>query len=834
MDLPSAPKSESTVDGLAELAELAFDLRSAWNHGADTLWQQLDPDMWRETTNPWLTLQNASRARVRELWATPSFREQAEALRQRRAREATEARWFGMQPGAGDLGRVAFFSLEFAVSEALPIYSGGLGNVAGDYLKAASDLGIPFVGVGLLYQQGYFRQTIDRDGRQRELYPFNDTRQMPVVPLLDGNGDWVRVRLPRPGPPVWLRAWGARVGQVGLYLLDSNDPMNSPADRGITSQLYGGGSEVRLLQEMALGIGGWRMLRALGVRPDVCHLNEGHAAFVALERARDVMHDTGQPFRVAWTATRAGNVFTTHPPVEAGFDRFRPDLVAAYLGAYAKDELGISLNDLLALGRAQPDAANEPLSMAWLATRGSGAVNAVSRRHGEVSRALFQTLFPRWPRSEVPVGYVTNGVHVASWDSASADALWTECCGRDRWRGELTDMRKIGDSSDADLWASRAKARHELVELARERAAEQLAAEGVQGHPVEAASRVLDPDTFTIGFARRFASYKRPTLLLHDPERLLRILTQSSRPVQIVVAGKAHPQDEEGKALLQTWVRFARRPDVRPHAVFLADYDLRLAERLVQGVDLWVNTPRPPWEACGTSGMKVLVNGGVNFSALDGWWAEAYRPEVGWALPGDGFDDAADAAHLYDRLESEIIPAFYTRDAAGLPLAWLARMRASMSELTPTYSANRAVREYTEHYYLPAARGYARRSAEAGASAAGLVGWENDARAHWPAIRFGDVRVRSEGGRHTFSAAVYLEDIDADAVAVELYADDDGAHGPCRVAMRRESPLVGAHGHVYVADVPDSRPADHFTPRVVPSHVDAIVPLELPLVTWAR
>lgn len=834
MDIPTAPTGDSSADGFAELAELAFDLRSAWNHRSDTLWEQLDAEIWRETGNAWLVLQSASRARVRALWATATYRAQVEELRERRRREVTEARWFAGQPGARELGAAAFFSLEFAVSEALPIYSGGLGNVAGDYLKAASDLGVPLVGVGLLYQQGYFRQAIDAEGRQREFYPFNDTRQMPVVPVRDAKGDWIRVRLPRPGPPVWLRAWGARVGYVGLYLLDSNDPLNAPADRGITSQLYGGDSEVRLLQEMVLGIGGWRLLRALGNKPEVCHLNEGHAAFVALERARDFMRDSGQPFPVAWAATRAGNVFTTHTPVEPGFDRFQPDLVAGLLGAYARDELGISIDDLLALGRARPGDSREPLNMAWLATRGSGAVNAVSRRHGEVSRAIFQPLFPRWPRSEVPVGYVTNGVHTASWDSASADALWTETCGRDRFRGDMTEAKKVAAASDAALWAARAKARLDLVTFARDRVALQLAASGAQDEVLGAASRVLDPDTFTIGFARRFTSYKRPTLLLNDPERLARILRNPARPVQIVVAGKAHPQDEEGKALLQTWVHFVRRPDIRPHAVFLADYDLRLAERLVQGVDLWVNTPRPPWEACGTSGMKVLVNGGVNLSALDGWWAEAYRPEVGWALAGDGSDDRTDAANLYDLLEREIIPAFYTRDASGLPQAWLTRMRASMAELTATYSANRALREYTERYYVPAARAFAQRAAEGGKAGAQIVSWENDAKDHWSALRFGEVRVRTDGGQHFFSATVYLDDIDPDTVAVELYADGDGTHGASRVVMRRDAPLVGARGYVYVAEASDARAAGDYTARIVPSHRLANVPLELPLVTWAR
>jgi starch phosphorylase len=834
MPLPGPLIPSSFSEGFDPLAQLAFDLRSAWNHRADALWEALDPELWNETGNPWLVLQSASRERLRQLWSTPSFRRLADDLGEERRREDAAPTWFQAQPGAADLNTVAFFSLEFALSEALPLYSGGLGNVAGDYVKAASDLGLPLVGVGLLYQQGYFRQSIDADGAQREFYPFNDTTQLPIVPVRDANGEWVRVRLPRAGPPVWLRAWGARVGRVVLYLLDSNDPSNLPADRGITAQLYGGGPEVRLLQEMALGIGGWRLLRALNLRPDVCHLNEGHAALVPIERARDFMREQGVSFDIALMATRAGNLFTTHTPVEAGFDRFGPDLVAAYLGTYVREELGISLSAFLALGRTHPDNEREPLSMAWLAARTSGGINGVSRRHGEVSRRLFQVLFPRWPEIDVPIGHVTNGVHVASWDSAESDAIWTRACGKDRWRGDLQKIACIRECSDAELWGLRAKARSDLVAFARERVVRQLAAAGLAGNELEAAGRTLDADALTIGLARRFTAYKRPTLLLRDAERLARLLKDPRRPVQIIVAGKAHPHDENGKALVQDWVRFVRRSDIRARAVFLADYDLRLAERLVQGVDLWLNTPLPPWEACGTSGMKVLVNGGLNLSALDGWWQEAYRPEVGWALEHDDWNEDRDASRLYELLERELVPAFYERNPSGLPPAWLGRMRESIATLTPTYSANRALREYAERFYLPAAKAFSGRIAHGAATAAALVEWEQTVRLHWTAVRFGEVRVQTEAGTHRFSAAVYLDDLAPELIAVELYADDDGENSSFRAPMRRDAPLMGSRGFVYVADVRTPRPAEHFTPRAVPYHPAALMPLELPLVTWAR
>jgi starch phosphorylase len=831
-----APSSlpPSLAGGTDPLADLAFDLRSTWNHEADRVWELIAPELWNETGNPWVVYQSAPRDRLHDLWQAPSFRDLVLKIQAERREARARPSWFQGAHGDCRVSSIAFFSLEFALSEALPIYSGGLGNVAGDFLKASDDLGLPVVGVGLLYQQGYFRQAIDASGAQRDFFPFNDTRLLPVAPVRDRHGEWIRVRLPRPGPPVWLRAWGARVGDVPLYLLDSNDPENLPADRGITSQLYGGDSEVRILQEMTLGLGGWRMLRTLGLSPAVCHLNEGHAAFVAVERARDFMASSGVSFDVALAATRPGNVFTTHTPVRAGFDRFSPELVGAELGAYVRDELGLTLDQFLALGRAPGSGAHEPLNMAWLGARTSGSINAVSRRHAAVSRRIFAPLFPRLPEFEVPVGHVTNGVHVPSWDSADADVLWTRACGADPWRGTLESVsHDIATRSDAELWQMRGDARAKLVTFVRERLTRQLAASGVEGARLEEAANVLNPDVLTIGLARRFAEYKRPTLLLRNEERLARILRNGARPVQIVVAGKAHPQDATGKALVSEWVRFSRRRDLRQHAVFLADYDLRLAERLVQGVDLWVNTPRPPWEACGTSGMKVLVNGGLNLSFRDGWWDEAYRPDLGWAPEGDGRDDARDAESLYSVLEREVVPAFYDRDPAGLPGAWIGMMRSSMAELTPLYSANRAVREYCERYYLRAGEAFARRSGDGTERAKALVALRELLLAHWGNLRFDDVRVRTDGGRHEFAAALYIDDLDPDAIAVELYAEGRGEEAPVRVPMRRAVPLIGARGFTYHAEVPDGRPASDYTPRAVPACADSLGPLELPFVLWA-
>jgi starch phosphorylase len=829
------------VEGFDSLAELALDMHWYWNHSADEVWRQLDPGLWDLTYNPWVVLQTVSRDQLHRSLADPAFRKKVEDLLRASRREAESPAWFQQNHPQTPLTSVAYFSMEFMLSEALPIYSGGLGNVAGDQLKTASDLGVPVVGVGLLYQQGYFRQVIDKDGAQQALFPYNDPGQLPITPLRDPNGEWLRLELKLPGYSVWLRAWQVQVGRLKLYLLDSNDPANFPARRGITSELYGGGPELRLNQELALGIGGWRLLNALGIKPEVCHLNEGHAAFAVLERARTFMEETGQPFEVALSVTRAGNLFTTHTPVAAGFDRFAPALIEQYLGWYAQDRLGISLHDLLALGRQNPHDSSEPFNMAYLAVRGSRAVNGVSRLHGQVSRRIFMPLFPRWPENEVPIGHVTNGVHMSSWDSEESDALWTDSCGKDRWRGTLEtvgeDMRGVSDSR---LWECRASARQSLIEYIRKRLSRQLEASGASSEEVEGAKHIFDANALTLGFARRFAPYKRPNLLLHDLERLLRILTDPQRPVQLIVAGKAHPADQAGQTLIQGWTHFIRRTEARKHVVFLSDYDMLLTGQLVQGVDVWINTPRRPWEACGTSGMKVLVNGGINLSELDGWWAEAYTPGVGWAL-GDGkehgddpFWDAAEAEALYGLLEREVIPEFYIRDPNGIPVTWVARIRESMGRLTPRFSSNRTVREYTEQYYIPAARAYRERAADKGGMGTQLVHWQRALEQNWSNLRFGEVKVATDEGKHVFEVQVYLSGLNPNAVRVELYADGVTDGKPVRQEMMRGGQLVGANGYIYSAQVPSARPATDYTARVIPHHSGAVVPLEAARILWQR
>jgi starch phosphorylase len=830
------------VEGFDALAELALDMRWSWNHAADALWRHLDPELWDLTHNPWILLQTVSRDRLEQLAADPDFRRDVDELLQARRQAVESPAWFQQAYPDSPLTCVAYFSMEFMLSEALPIYAGGLGNVAGDQLKAASDQGVPVFGVGLLYQQGHFRQVLDSEGGQRALFPYNDPGQLPISPLRETSGEWLRIQVELPGYSVWARAWQAQVGRVSLYLLDCNDMANFPAHRGITSELYGGGPELRLQQELVLGIGGWRLLKALGHDPQVCHLNEGHAAFAVLERARTFMEENGQPFDVALAATRAGNLFTTHTAVAAGFDRFSSALLWQYLGEYAEKKLGISFEDLLDLGRSTSPGASRDFNMAYLAIRGSGAVNGVSRLHGKVSRRIFTPLFPRWPEEEVPVGHVTNGVHMPSWDSAAADDLWTAACGKSRWMGATDTLEEeIQRISDAELWHFRTAASQAFIAYVRQRLARQLAtSSSASAEEIEEAGRVLEPNTLTLGFARRFATYKRPNLLLHDPERLLRLLTHSERPVQLVLAGKAHPADQPGQAMIREWARFIRRPGVRRHVVFLSDYDMLLTEHLVQGTDVWLNTPRRPWEACGTSGMKVLVNGGLNFSELDGWWAEAYTPEVGWAL-GDGLEhdddpawDAAEAEALYDRLEQEVIPLFYTRDEQGIPCGWVARMRESMAQLTPRFSANRAVREYTEAHYLPSAEAYRKRASEKGGSARSVTDWQRTLARAWPALRFADIKVETKDGRHVFAVHVHLGDLAPENVRVELYANGREEGQPER---RQEMELVsgpkGPSGAcAFQGQVDADRPASDYTPRVIPRCPGVSVPIEAPYILW--
>ncbi len=679
---------------------------------------------------------------------------------------------------------------------------------------------------------------LDETGWQQEIYPYNDSSSLPLRPVLAHNGAWLYIPIELPGRTARLHVWEAQVGRVSLYLLDSNNPLNSALDRGITSKLYGGGEEMRLVQEIVLGIGGWRLIKALGLESDICYLNEGHAAFVTLERARCYMEQQQIDLWEALWATRPGNVFTTHTPVTAGFDTFSLDLLAKYGFIYAEG-LGVAPEELVALGRRNAHDDDESFNMAYLAARTCGKMNGVSRLHGEVSQGIFQDLYPRWPKHQVPVSYVTNGVHVPSWDSPWADEMWTSSCGKDRWLGtEAVLASEIEALDDETLWTLCGQERTDLVHHARQRLRLQLGQRGAEADIIAQADQALDPNVLTLGFARRFTAYKRPNLLLRDPERFIRLLTGSEHPVQIVVAGKAHPADNEGKRFIQEWVQFATRQEVLNHVVFLEDYDIALAQELVQGVDVWVNTPRRPWEASGTSGMKVLANGGLNLSELDGWWAEAYTPEIGWAL-GDGKEhsepewDAVEAEQLYSILENEVIPMFYDRDAVGIPRTWVALMRASMARLAPQFSTNRMVREYVEKLYIPAAVVFRHRTIQGSQIAKELRQWDEQLRGHWHEVHWGNLTVTEEENDWVFEVQVYLGEIMPDFVQVQIYADPvDMGTSVCE-NMQCHASIPGAvNGYVYVGRVTNSLPYLDFTPRVVAYHPDACTPVENNLILW--
>jgi len=820
------------LDGLYDLA---MDMRWTGSQITDKIWKMLDPNAWEITNNPYLILQNVSEQKLLNAAEDEKIKAELASILDRKRSLEQEPSWFDQNCRDRDMGTVAYFSMEFGLSEALPIYSGGLGILAGDLLKTASDMGVPMVGVGLLYQQGYFRQILDYDGSQVEAFPYNDPTSLPIVPAQRKDGSWARTRVMLPGRDLILRVWKAQVGRVDLYLLDSNDPLNTPWDRGITATLYPAERERRLVQEIALGIGGWNALTEVGINARICHLNEGHAAFLVLARAYDCMKKTGLKFSEALWATRPGNVFTTHTPVAAGFDSFPLPLVMQYLERYAKS-YGASMQELLRRFHVDYE---KPLITARLAMRCCGYANGVSKLHGRVSREIFSSIYHRWPLQEIPMSHVTNGVHIPSWDSPEARELWkTVLSGYHLSAPSGSAWEDLSKISDSELWQFRNESRRSMIEYVRDRLVRQMKEHNASMEAVREAEDILDPDALTIGFARRFAGYKRPTLLIHHPDRLKRILCDSEKPVQLVVAGKAHPDDYQGKSLVREMTRFASLPGISSRMVFLEDYDIALARRLEPGIDLWINVPRRPMEACGTSGMKVLVNGGLNLSELDGWWAEAYTPQVGWAI-GDGREhddsswDAQEADQLYRLLEEQIVPLFYDRDRGGLPRGWISKVRASMAHLTPRFSSHRMVREYVEKAYLPGADSFCRRMANGAAVAKDLDRWHRRVDDCWEDLRFGELQVEKEEGFWKFEVEVYLGRMNPADVQVQLYADPISGGIPEKVVMATEE-TAGDDPRRFRAEVPNSRPAGDFTPRIVPHHPDADVPREAIHILWYR
>ncbi|MFT5675592.1 MAG: starch phosphorylase [Paraglaciecola sp.] len=828
---------------IKQILALATDLRWTWSHAGDEFWEYLDAATWKSTRNPYAVLQKLSVSRLSKLSRDKKFDLQIEALSRARDEYQNRSCWADRHFDDTKKAKIAYFSMEFGLGEALPLYAGGLGVLAGDYLKAASDLGLPAIGIGLLYDEGYFRQYLDNNGWQHEIYPHNDSRNLPLQPVFTEQGAWLTINIELPGRTVYFQVWQAQVGRTTLYLLDSNDPLNNPLDQAITGRLYAGSEELRLVQEIVLGIGGWQIIETLKLEIEICHLNEGHAAFAAIERARCFMEKYKLNFWQALWATRAGNIFTTHTPVTAAFDTFPVSLLERYGRVYA-ESLGIEPEELLNLGKKIPYHPTEAFNMAYLAARTCGQINGVSRLHGRVSRGIFADIYPQWPLSQIPVGHITNGVHMPSWDSALADTIWTNSCGKDRWLGlESSLSDSIEQLSDEEIWSLRGAQRNNLINYVRRRLTSRQDHWHASWQIPEHEMVRLDPNILTLGFARRFTEYKRPNLLLHDQQRLINLLSNTETPLQIIIAGKAHPRDDTGKRYIKEWFDFLRRPEIQARVVFLEDYDLRLAQHLVHGVDVWLNTPRRPWEACGTSGMKVLVNGGLNISELDGWWAEAYAADLGWALgsteyQAEGIDtveaDNRDALQLYDLLEQQVIPCFYQRDPSGIPVNWVQMIRRSMSQLTPIFSSNRMLRDYTEKLYLPALQDFKARCDNDALLAKTLFKWESCLYTHQDKIHWGDLRIYLENGASHFAVSVYFGDIPANYLQVQLFADSlNETEPPICLDMQRGAPIPGSlNGFVFHVELETQRRREHFTPRVIGFHGTARIPAENPLINW--
>jgi starch phosphorylase len=844
--LPSLPER------LSPLLEIARNLRWCWDHDAIELFRRIDDDLWTATDhNPIRMLGAVAQPKLEAAAADDGFVAHMDRVAQElHSYLGEKSSWFKRHYSqAGHDLTAAYFSAEFGVTECLSIFAGGLGILAGDHLKSSSDLGLPLVGVGLLYQQGYFRQYLNAAGWQQESYDENDFPNLPLTPVRG-----LRISVDLVDGPAMADVWKAEVGRVALYLLDTNIPENKPAHRDITDQLYGGDSEMRLRQEILLGIGGYRALVELGLRPSVFHMNEGHSAFLALEHIRRLMETRRLSFTEARVIATAGLVFTTHTPVPAGHDRFDPQLMERYFRGYAS-RLGISWDDFLGLGRVNPQDHGETFCMTVLALRLASFSNGVSALHGAVSRSMWASLWPGVPVEEIPISHVTNGVHFRSWVSAEMNQLYDRYLGP-RWRQEHRDpelWKRVDSIPAEELWRTHERRRERLVSSARRLLREQLRRRGAPKSEQDAARECLNADALTIGFARRFATYKRATLLLRDPERLARILNHPEFPVQIIFAGKAHPRDDAGKQFIRTIIETARRPEFRRRIVFVEDYDLAVARSLVQGADIWLNTPRRPLEASGTSGMKAMANGCLNLSILDGWWDEAWHSaeksdgQPGWAIgAGEDYDnpdyqDQVESQTLYDLLEHDVVPAFYERGADGVPRRWVARMRDSLRLLAPEFNMNRAVSQYTDVYLIAHQRCQSM-CGEDGTRARIAAAWLDRVSTSWRGIRIeaieNGVRELTVNTRVAVRARINLGALSPDDVQVELFVGGVDASGelikPLAFQMK---PTGEQQGDVHVFETVTAHAGtsgrNGYTVRVLPYHPDMPVSLIPGLITWA-
>jgi starch phosphorylase len=848
MNIRTFNVAASLPEELAPLRTLAHNLWWSWNAEAIELFIRLDRDLWRAVYhNPVLQLGRLSQQRLQAVKNDSGFIAHMRRVLARMERYMAMETWYHKVHDGLNPADIAYFSLEFGIHECLPIYSGGLGVLAGDHMKSASDLGVPMVGVGLLYRRG-FHQRLNADGWQQEVQIEHDFYNMPITLVRGGDQQPVTISVDMPGRAVRAQIWRAQVGRVPLYLLDTNLEANQPADREITLQLYGGDNDMRIRQEILLGIGGVRLLRALGLNPRVCHMNEGHSAFLGLERVRELMKNHKMSFAEAREAIAAGTVFTTHTPVPAGIDMFHPDLVEHYLGGFRR-ELGLERNDFLALGRHNAHDQNEQFNMAVLAIRLSAKRNGVSKLHGLVSRRMWQSLWPDVPEQEIPIEAITNGVHTDSWLSRDMAFLFEAYLGL-RWQDEPTDQsvwQGINEIPDAELWRTHERRRERLVSYARRRLRQQLERRGALPAELAHADEVLDPEALTIGFARRFATYKRASLLLRDPERLKRLLSTPGRPVQLIFAGKAHPHDSPGKETIRQLIHFVRQPEIRGKIVFLEDYDVNVAHYLVQGCDVWLNTPRRPLEASGTSGMKATVNGCMNVSTLDGWWCEAAQLHRGWTIGAgeeyadQNYQDDIESRALYDLLEKEVIPLFYDRGQDGLPRHWIARMKESMRTIGPAFNSHRMVQEYVERFYLPLAQRHQRLTENNMEACRRLTEWRRFIAQNWGKIRVTAAQQCAEGeltvgAELPVAVTVHLGDLSPDHITLQVYHGAVGGDGAIENASSVPMKLVRSHedgSHRFIGAIPCQTTGRHgFRIRVLPRHPDLGNPFDTGLILW--
>ena len=863
---------------LSGLHELALNLRWSWNPRAYRVFQELDADMLERCGgNPFRLLQRTSRERLDNAASDRSYVKRLDDAVGDLQDYLTEPGWFRKQhPEHADL-QIAYFCMEYGLSACLPLYAGGLGVLAGDHLKAASGLDLPLAAVGLLYGRGYFTQRLDEKGWQFEEYVSHDFSTLPIRPVSTGEtwvrtgsggrggesddsaaakaggpacepgADQLKISVDMAGHKVWARVWEAQVGRVSLYLLDSDMAENDDFARRITGTLYGGGREERLAQELLLGVGGMRALRALGVRPDVCHLNEGHSVFSTLERIREIMQEQGLTYHEARQATGGGTLFTTHTPVSAGFDVFEEELIESYMGPYLK-EVGLDTARFMDMGRVHRNMPDEDFNVAVLALRQAPRRNAVSRLHRRTTARMMEPGWADFPTIEVPIESVTNGVHTLSWAAPEMAHLYDRYLGRG-WRKDVSDpdvWKHVDRIPDEELWKVRGVLRGRLVAFARSHA--RARAEGLRAAAAlrSVSGTPLKPDTLTIGFARRFATYKRATLFLSDIARLKAILLDEERPVQMIIAGKAHPNDGAGKDFIREVLETVRDEGLGEHVVFIEDHDLRKAALMVQGADVWLNTPRRPFEASGTSGMKVAMNGGLNFSVLDGWWVEGYRPGLGWAI-GDGqefvhadYQDAVDSESLYSTLENEVVPRFYDRDDDGLPKEWVAMMKRSIEVLAPTFSGERMVKQYAERFYVPAGNRYRMLSAEGFARAKEVNAWKFSTREAWENVKvtWVDEKCAPEvaaGEEVEVAAKVKLGTLKPSEVVVEAYCGLVRPKGG--ISTGKGVPLeweaVADGEHLFRGKVPTRASGEHgYAVRVLPRNEEVLIPNELPLIVW--